>query len=135
MLGLRHFFQGIVLSCLTNYNFSDPISDDDPIKPLHFTVDEERFLNKQRALHLAARNGHKRIVRLLLDCGANIASRAWFQHEPKTCDNKGVNKIYNPNALHLAAQYGHENMVHLLLQRGTKSFSVLDFPACRCEMG
>ncbi len=53
-------------------------------------------------LHLAAECGHREIVELLLDRGADINARA----------------NYNRTALHLAAERGHREIVELLLDRG-----------------
>lgn len=53
-------------------------------------------------LHLAAERGHEKVVRLLLDQGANID--AW---------NK-----YGWTALHFAAENGHEAVARILLRRG-----------------
>ena len=53
-------------------------------------------------LHMASRNGHVEMIRLLLDFGACRDAR----------DHMGV------NALHVAAEYGQEEVVEFLLEIG-----------------
>jgi ankyrin repeat protein len=55
-----------------------------------------------REIYLAATAGHEEIVRLLLDCGANVNGEDFRGRSP----------------LSLAASVGHEGIVRLLLERG-----------------
>ena len=63
---------------------------------------EARNLDRETALHIAAKMGHEQIVHLLLDRGADIEAK----------------KLNSETALHVAAKMGHEQIVHLLLDRG-----------------
>jgi len=74
--------------------------------------------NKTYPLLIASKEGHKDIVELLLDTGAEI-------------DIKG---LFEETALHLAARNGHKDVVKLLIAKGAKinlkdsyTFTALDY--------
>ena len=76
---------------------------------------DAKTLNKMigdTPLHLAARNGHKDVVHLLLDNGV----------EPDLYTKYGM------TPLHIAALIGHIDVVQLLLDRGAK-------PNIQCQNG
>ena len=55
-------------------------------------------------MHDAPGNGHKAVVLLLLEKGAEVEARSGL----------------GQTALHCAAQYGHEVVVRLLLEKGLR---------------
>jgi hypothetical protein len=73
--------------------------------------------NCYRALHLAAKNGHHTMVRLLLDHGAAIEARVHLWERPSHL-RRNDKELDNSTALHLAARSGHYATVFVLLERG-----------------
>ena len=65
-------------------------------------VNSRGFDHQSTALHLASRRGHVKVVRALLDNGADGESRDKRKSTP----------------LHLASNYGHAGVVRALLERG-----------------
>ena len=65
------------------------------------------------ALQAAAHRGHRKLVELLLDAGADV-HREGFSHD----------------AFHAASEGGHEGIVRLLLERGFKSRRTLPREVC-----
>jgi len=71
---------------------------------LTFSISPPFAKNNPSSLHVAADQGHREVVALLLDNGADV---------------KAVGKD-GRTPLHLAARYGHREVVELLLERGAQ---------------
>jgi ankyrin repeat protein len=71
------------------------------------------------ALHLAAKEGHKAVVQLLLENGANVKAKEEGKVEMDSWRGRiTTTRTRTTTALHLAARKGHDVVVQLLLESG-----------------
>ncbi|OQE34557.1 hypothetical protein PENCOP_c017G04341 [Penicillium coprophilum] len=93
---------------------------------------------ESRPLHLATQSGHEKVVRLLIDAGADIDTGSWFSKTSLHCASKHGHRKFAlqlliagadvevqasdwQTPLHFAAEHGHDTIVRSLLNAATQA--------------